>query len=1334
MATDPDTGVTYKRRRTGPLYTGYFNKIGLPGVQSFQNGLQTDTPWSREQIAFDGDASQLFYPPDMFQIENRIVYIKVQNADGTYAQRRVGYLDSDPLALVTFFPAREDFINADLSDYPKGAMAAIPGTLYVRDPDAQNAISDKPGWREYVTDDAVGFDRLTTDLDSRVRGMNGVDVRDYIDPTEMSNISAFTPTADVRGAFNQAYDDVPDGGVIYFPPGRYMLDGNVLMAGGNKSITLLGNGAVFDFSSQQGNSDTTEWFALKGPGTGGSTEYMVTAVTQVRGNEGPWTDPNDVPSITLTVGGSGFESSAFSRNDRILIRSSKFMQGNKPTFKTQDPGAVLTVREVDAANNKIYTDQWYLNDTYNWADASQYDITVRKIGLSQFHVRGIEFIGPYIAPDAGLTFHWGLLIEYGSRCVVSDCTFRNFYFKGLDLRRSDDVMVRNCRFMGFDFAYKPDDQDMAYRTRYTAASVTGTRKCSILGCHAERVRRLIDVEDSNGFSNCASLLVANNTVINSVSGFGNHFSGEDGTYLNNLVINCIGASGFRSMNQTFRGNTFMNCASGISSGLGYGLGGGGAQKFGNFVAQSNSFLGSSKGILLLNDFNNIVIQNNFMEVGYVGIEFRCKYMGNVNITDNVIHCAPQTGVEGTWAAEYPEDVNRKKSWDDADYWTSSEGQYTRIGIVKNNRKGLSRTVMTGKVCGNDIRYFEIGYLDSGAGEVGPYNTFPGGASQPTPARQPFLDLGNNTFECVDGGVSFFLGRVNVPIPNRNFSPTGDGEFNPYNWTTTRAPIIGRYFIHDNFTNDKKYFRFVGIANDQHEVAFFQVAPFFRNNFFGDNSFCEGCPIKPDSTLDSIFEGSSGGYPLAVGPAFVEQVDEGWLVTRVYDLPEKESQLTSFDQGNKGWVCVSPGTSRPNSFANPMSGTQGSRTLSNPNQRPFRSGMKIGARITIQNPDGVSRDLYTVTTIKNDGFDIEVDRDLVTDYTDADTRLVPARYALYTPQKSSVFQDDVTVTGSAGFDTDNQGLIFSANHGIQKDYFGSTYVIPKPLGFGATSRPVSRWATAVNAGGLQSAHGFNFEGRIQAQDEVRSLVSILGLNGRTFFRQGLATNQGEDGSVELNTDSVTIGDPNGSNRHTNLAQIITNLQNQVDSLQQQTSTYIPNGSKFYLGGCSLTLVNTADGLEYQVGNIAFESGTYTNHLGGINPGGAFNIKKIAATDPQPDWNDTATWPGPNLYVGYGLRGSGFKRSLLLRIQDEDRPDPYDTKLPIIVNAQWKDADISVTPAYLEVVENTSTDPSTYYDQEVRWYDASDNSQIDAPTTMNIAFWYQADRARTRSMHT
>lgn len=91
----PDN-VSYKRKRNGVLATGYFNRIGLPGVRLLEDGTERElgTPWDRTQIHFDGDASQLFYPSDMYTIENGVIYIKARDKDGNRQFVRVGTADA----------------------------------------------------------------------------------------------------------------------------------------------------------------------------------------------------------------------------------------------------------------------------------------------------------------------------------------------------------------------------------------------------------------------------------------------------------------------------------------------------------------------------------------------------------------------------------------------------------------------------------------------------------------------------------------------------------------------------------------------------------------------------------------------------------------------------------------------------------------------------------------------------------------------------------------------------------------------------------------------------------------------------------------------------------------------------------------------------------------------------------------------------------------------------------------------------------------------------------------------------------------------------------------
>jgi hypothetical protein len=87
----------FKRKRNGVLATGYFNRIGLPGVETVDKdeGYKLESNFNRNQIHFDGDASQLFYPPDMFYIHDGIIYIRSTGVDGNTAYTRVGRLDFD---------------------------------------------------------------------------------------------------------------------------------------------------------------------------------------------------------------------------------------------------------------------------------------------------------------------------------------------------------------------------------------------------------------------------------------------------------------------------------------------------------------------------------------------------------------------------------------------------------------------------------------------------------------------------------------------------------------------------------------------------------------------------------------------------------------------------------------------------------------------------------------------------------------------------------------------------------------------------------------------------------------------------------------------------------------------------------------------------------------------------------------------------------------------------------------------------------------------------------------------------------------------------------------
>lgn len=94
MSGDDCQEPDYKRRRTGVLATGYFNLIGLPGVSARVAGDPVSDPRNVEQIKFDGNANQLFYPPNFLTVKDDGVYAKKNrnNCEG-YQEVRIGDVD-----------------------------------------------------------------------------------------------------------------------------------------------------------------------------------------------------------------------------------------------------------------------------------------------------------------------------------------------------------------------------------------------------------------------------------------------------------------------------------------------------------------------------------------------------------------------------------------------------------------------------------------------------------------------------------------------------------------------------------------------------------------------------------------------------------------------------------------------------------------------------------------------------------------------------------------------------------------------------------------------------------------------------------------------------------------------------------------------------------------------------------------------------------------------------------------------------------------------------------------------------------------------------------------
>lgn len=107
---DVDYDEVFERIREGVLDTTYYNAIRFPGIRydtdSFVSTGNPEDDYERREIIFDGDASQLFYPPWMFRFEYPFIKI-FANEEGNIVSRQVGLLPS-----IRFLKA-EDFSLGD---------------------------------------------------------------------------------------------------------------------------------------------------------------------------------------------------------------------------------------------------------------------------------------------------------------------------------------------------------------------------------------------------------------------------------------------------------------------------------------------------------------------------------------------------------------------------------------------------------------------------------------------------------------------------------------------------------------------------------------------------------------------------------------------------------------------------------------------------------------------------------------------------------------------------------------------------------------------------------------------------------------------------------------------------------------------------------------------------------------------------------------------------------------------------------------------------------------------------------------------------------------------
>lgn len=146
----PTQPSDFKRQRTGPMSTGYYNTLALPGLQRVDpvTGANMSDPQNKTQIIFDGDASQLYYPPGFISIaSDGTIKITTTNAatqaTATFAIGKVdlsGYYDKTQIdtkltnyettaalntALVSYYTSAQ--IDTKLANYE--TTSAVSTTL-----------------------------------------------------------------------------------------------------------------------------------------------------------------------------------------------------------------------------------------------------------------------------------------------------------------------------------------------------------------------------------------------------------------------------------------------------------------------------------------------------------------------------------------------------------------------------------------------------------------------------------------------------------------------------------------------------------------------------------------------------------------------------------------------------------------------------------------------------------------------------------------------------------------------------------------------------------------------------------------------------------------------------------------------------------------------------------------------------------------------------------------------------------------------------------------------------------------------------------------------------
>ena len=1061
MSLIPD-GVEpeFKRRRTGPLDTGYFNAIGLPGVEAVNKdtgnvigGYNGNT----DRIQFTGDGTELFYPPDAVYLDSGtrdfMMRVKDPAEPSAVKYRKIGEIQRFEYenTLGLNFVSRQEFVDADLSNVKFGSVATDGRFFYLKtpDPDKQNVIPDKGGWVPYGERVDVGH-------------FGG----DY------SGTSNSTP------AFQAAIDYVSS---LSDPRAR-----RVYCSGGtgNNTLKIEGQGmdittddviidldtCVIDASDFDQTPRERAVFNFKGPGTNEADK------TTLSENMGYSTDRFSVTDADFPA----------EDGDLVLIRS-----GGYNVYKDK---ICNEIRRVYRDNSTSYRTE----DRVSWGYPAGAEVFLLR-PLKRCQLLGGRIVGGYYNNYPNGFGQSGVYGEYCDEFTLRGCRIQGFENKGVEF-----LFSYQCKFYDFEIHGHPPDFPQVYdegnTSGYYGIWTNHSTHSHIRNLVGYRTRHL---KDGN---------YETQTLVENVTSFHNHkaaFTCHDSTSHDCVFRNCSAYSTVDGGFMLWRSSgsvTYENCRCVATNGCLHSPAPGATDlptvdemprrrlvwKNCHFVitrpyeAINTAFTGDSNYNLDVD-----VIDSTFIRLGTRPQDFRYQKRGAVYFGQfgegnryRVIGCTIKT-LDASEAALFSEDGGDSLMIRDCVF--ASRNTCVLIGSLR------SASVID--LIGNTFVSEDANCVRREGNNFSDMSPF-------------ILRLIGNSFFRVD--------KAELMTNPDNRKEMGSGETHALLGRSGGMVDQSVIVISDNSVNhlsaDRPYI--VDVRGFQQRIGSGNV-----NLSTGD--IVPGC--NGDFRTELLNTTVNGDLTVSNGSTTVRDL----IVNAKSSAPGEDRFLrgvvTDSGAGNEGAGCelgLTPGN------------TKNVRILAFDGK-----GNETEIKLIPNSSDG------------NPIIDIPVD-DIRIGLEGGSNR------HLDLAQIITDLQAQTTNAVTTGSDASLNSLITTGG-GTTVDSSGSIIVrsVPTsfdaPAGNGTQTRTVGILFPESPRAYSISSDGGTLIFRGGGGGEYRDILT-LGISGRLYSDNG-GMEVGPASVMELNTDNVAIGDPGGSNRHANLPQVITDLQNQISNLQNDLQT-------------------------------------------------------------------------------------------------------------------------------------------------------------------------------------